>query len=86
MSEIAAAVRSELSLLTPAQVCELLQVKRGWLYDEVQAGRLPAVRLGRQLRFTPQDLRAYLAGECKAEVEAEVPVSTAPVKRRPRKC
>jgi excisionase family DNA binding protein len=83
MSEITAAVRAELSLLTPDQVCELLQVKKDWLYDEVQRGRMPHVRLGRRLRFTPENLRAYLAGEWQQQVTAPV---TAPVRRgRPRK-
>lgn len=47
-------------LLTPEQVCDLLQVKISWLYDEVQAGRFPHLRLGQRLRFRQRDVEAYL--------------------------
>jgi excisionase family DNA binding protein len=54
------AMSDDLALLNPDQVCDLLQVKKSWLYDEVQAGRLKARRIGRQLRFTRGDLREYI--------------------------
>lgn len=64
INDITAAVREHLSLLTPDQVCELLQVKKDWLYDHVEKGRIKAVRLGtRQLRFRPADIEAYLDRE-----------------------
>jgi excisionase family DNA binding protein len=50
----------DLGLLTPDQLCELLQVKKSWLYDEVEAGRLPCLRLGKQLRFRRADIIRYL--------------------------
>jgi excisionase family DNA binding protein len=50
----------DLDLLTPDQVCGLLKVRKSWLYDEVEAGRLPHLRLGRQLRFRPSDIADYL--------------------------
>ena len=50
----------DLDLLTPDDVCTLLKVKKSWIYDEVEAGRLEAVRLGKQLRFRPSDLARYL--------------------------
>jgi excisionase family DNA binding protein len=53
----------DLDLLTPDDVCSLLKVKKSWLYDEVEAGRLDALRLGKQLRFRPSDLARYLR-EC----------------------
>lgn len=43
-----------MKLLTVTQLCELLQVKKDWVYDQVQAGQLPHVRIGRHLRF-PED-------------------------------
>jgi excisionase family DNA binding protein len=52
----------DLGLLTPDQLCELLQVKKSWLYDEVEAGRLPCLRLGKQLRFRCADIMRYLDG------------------------
>lgn len=55
-------LRAELTLLTPQQVCELMQVKLDWIYDNCAAGNIPHVRLGRTIRFRPADLRAYLDG------------------------
>lgn len=45
---------------TPEQLCELLQVRKSWVYDQAEAGRLPHVRLGNQLRFRRSDLAEYL--------------------------
>jgi excisionase family DNA binding protein len=60
-SNIPAAVRAELELLTPEQVCELLQVSRQWLYDSVEKRGFPHIKLGRQLRFRPKEVSAWLA-------------------------
>lgn len=43
-------------LLDAEAVAQLLGQKRSWVYDEVQAGRLPHIRLGRSLRFRPEDI------------------------------
>ena len=56
----------DLDLLMPDYVCTLLKVKKSWLYDEVEAGRLDAIRLGKQLRFRPSDLARYLDARAKA--------------------
>jgi excisionase family DNA binding protein len=50
----------DLKLLTPEQLCELLQVKKSWLYDQVERGMLPCLRLGKQLRFRHADIHRYL--------------------------
>lgn len=50
----------ELRLLDVDQLCELWGVKKSWIYDQVEAGKLPVVRLGRQLRFREADLVSYL--------------------------
>ncbi len=47
-------------LLTPPQLCEFLQIKLDRVYELVWAKRLRAVRVGRQLRFRPQDVEAFL--------------------------
>jgi excisionase family DNA binding protein len=62
----------DLDLLTPDDVCSLLKVKKSWLYDEVEAGRLDALRLGKQLRFRPSDVARYL-GECSKAPNAAPP-------------
>lgn len=49
-----------LALLTVDDLAALLQVKKSWIYDEVEAGRLRCLRLGRQLRFRVADVDAYL--------------------------
>jgi excisionase family DNA binding protein len=51
----------DLDLLTPDDVCTLLKVKKSWLYDTVEAGAIEAIRLGKQLRFRPSAISAYLA-------------------------
>jgi excisionase family DNA binding protein len=56
----------DLDLLMPDDVCMLLKVKKSWLYDEVEAGRLDAIRLGKQLRFRPSDLARYLDERARA--------------------
>ena len=74
-------VREQLRLLTPEDVCELLQVKIDWLHDACQKGRFPFVKLGRQLRFRPDDVKAVIDGTWKAESPEE---DSPPTKRRAR--
>ncbi|MEV6982176.1 helix-turn-helix domain-containing protein [Sphaerisporangium sp. NPDC051017] len=50
-----------LRLINVDQLCDLWGVKKSWVYDQVEAGRLPVVRLGKQLRFRETDLAGYLA-------------------------
>jgi excisionase family DNA binding protein len=57
---------TRLDLLTPTELAELLKVKKSWIYDEVERGRLPALRLNRQLRFRVRDVVAYLDDACEA--------------------
>jgi excisionase family DNA binding protein len=47
-------------LLTPTDVASFLQVKLPRVYELVRARRLRALRIGRQLRFRPEDLEAFL--------------------------
>jgi excisionase family DNA binding protein len=53
--------RADLDLLTPDDICTLLKVKKSWLYDTVEAGEIEVIRLGKQLRFQPTAISAYLA-------------------------
>lgn len=52
--------KQHLRLITVPELSELWQVKASWIYDEVESGRLKAVRLRRQLRFREDDLMDYL--------------------------
>jgi excisionase family DNA binding protein len=48
-------------LLTVDEVCAWFKVATSWVYDEVEAGRLPYVRIGRQhLRFRRSELRQFI--------------------------
>jgi excisionase family DNA binding protein len=57
-----------LELLTPDDLCTLFKVRRSWLYDAVESGELPVLRLGRQLRFRRRDVAQYLDGLAAAQV------------------
>lgn len=47
-------------LMTVEEVAELLKVSRAGVYRWVETGRLKALRVGSLLRFTPEDLRAFI--------------------------
>jgi excisionase family DNA binding protein len=49
--------------LTTAEVLEYLQVNLRTVYRLLKAGRLPAVRVGRQWRFRKADVDAWLASQ-----------------------
>ena len=48
-------------LLRPEDAAALLAVKTSWIYDAVQTGRLPCLRVGRHIRFTRAMLEEWLA-------------------------
>lgn len=50
----------QLRLLDADDVCGLWKVKKSWLYDAVETGAIPVVRLGKQLRFRPADIAAFV--------------------------
>jgi excisionase family DNA binding protein len=63
--------RLDAPLLRPEDAAELLAVKTSWIYDAVQTGRLPCLRIGRHIpclrigrhiRFTRAMLEEWLAG------------------------
>lgn len=87
-SSLTESVRAELELLTPDEVCGLLKVKRDWLYDQVQEGRIPHLRMGRRLRFRPSEIQDWLSGTWVAPVRedaTETPAEVRPRRGRPRK-
>jgi excisionase family DNA binding protein len=48
-------------MLTVEELCGWFKVSKDWVYDEVEARRLPYVRLGRRhLRFRRRELQQYL--------------------------
>ena len=69
-------------LWTVEQVCHALACRRSWLYDQVEARRIPVVRLGRQLRFRPDDITHYLTTHTQP---ATAPAAGRPSARVPRR-
>jgi predicted DNA-binding transcriptional regulator AlpA len=67
-------------LWNPTDVARFLQVSRSWVYQKVEAGLLPVIRLpgSSLLRFEPEAIRAFARGEW---LPARVPAVHA-VKRR----
>jgi excisionase family DNA binding protein len=52
--------------LTTEEVLDYLQVNLRTIYRLIKAGRIPAVRVGRQWRFRKRDVDAWLAGNRRA--------------------
>ena len=67
------------TFLTTEEVLEYLQVNLRTVYRLIKAGRIPAVRVGRQWRFRKTDLDAWLdnqrrGGRAPASAAASVPM------------
>lgn len=45
-----------------ADVARFLSMSTSWVYKEAEAGRLPCVRIGAALRFSPEVIRRFVAG------------------------
>jgi hypothetical protein len=45
------------------QAAEFLRMSAKWVKRQAQLGLLPAIRLGRALRFDPELIRAFVRGE-----------------------
>jgi excisionase family DNA binding protein len=54
------------SLLTVRQVAELLGICERTAFELTRTGRLPAVRIGRAVRYAPADVAAFIEA-CKDE-------------------
>ena len=49
------------SLLTAAEVAELLGVPTSWVYGQSRAGRIPTVTLGRYRRYRREAIEDWVA-------------------------
>jgi excisionase family DNA binding protein len=70
-----AVVRPETSsdgheLLTVPEVAAELRFTRGYIYEAVRRGELPAVRKGKYVRLRRADLEAWLGGRAEARLDA----------------
>lgn len=76
------------SFLTTDEVLEYLQVNLRTVYRLIKAGKIPAVRVGRQWRFRKSDLDAWLESQRARGPRAPAPTpsrgASAPRTTRPR--
>src|SRR5205809_5197853 len=67
------------TFLTTEEVLEYLQVNLRTVYRLIKAGKIPAVRVGRQWRFRKRDIDAWLDSQ-RPRGGARAPVPAAPVR------
>jgi excisionase family DNA binding protein len=75
------------TFLTTEEVLEYLQVNLRTVYRLIKAGKIPAVRVGRQWRFRKTDIDAWLDSQrprVGARTPAAAPARVAPISGRPR--
>ena len=77
------------TFLTTEEVLEYLQVNLRTVYRLIKAGKIPAVRVGRQWRFRKRDIDAWLdsqrpRGSARAAPSASAPVRSSTGTTRPR--
>ena len=66
--------------LTTEEVLEYLQVNLRTVYRLIKAGKIPAVRVGRQWRFRKRDIDAWLDSQRSRSADAVSGVTTAPTR------
>jgi excisionase family DNA binding protein len=72
------------TFLTTEEVLEYLQVNLRTVYRLIKAGKIPAVRVGRQWRFRKRDIDAWLDSQRPrggSRAAAAAPAATAPVRQ-----
>jgi excisionase family DNA binding protein len=77
------------TFLTTEEVLEYLQVNLRTVYRLIKAGKIPAVRVGRQWRFRKRDIDAWLdsqrlRGGVRAAAQTPAPARSAAAATRPR--
>jgi excisionase family DNA binding protein len=48
------------AILSMAEVCRELGMSKSWVYQRVQSGEIPSVRLGNNIKVRREDLEGYL--------------------------
>jgi len=66
------------TFLTTEEVLEYLQVNLRTVYRLIKAGKIPAVRVGRQWRFRKRDIDAWLDSQRPRGGSRQTPAATAP--------
>jgi excisionase family DNA binding protein len=72
------------SFLTTEEVLDYLQVNLRTVYRLIKAGKIPAVRVGRQWRFRKRDIDSWLENQRPRAVRAVSARTTTPVTGRAR--
>jgi excisionase family DNA binding protein len=67
--------------LTTEEVLEYLQVNLRTVYRLIKAGKIPAVRVGRQWRFRKRDIDAWLDSQRTQQMSGSIPAIPAPPPR-----
>ncbi len=57
--------------LTPEDVADMLQISKYTVYEMVKRGELPVTRIGRKMRFNPEDLDVFLGNRHEGHVTEE---------------
>ena len=47
-------------LITPDQLCDLLQVDKTWVYRQTREGTIPFIKMGKYLRFQRSNIEKWL--------------------------
>ncbi len=53
-------IKTNIYLMTPEQVAEILQIHVLTVYSYIRQGKLSAIRLGRSYRISPDDLERLI--------------------------
>lgn len=69
----------EETFLTTEEVLEYLQVNLRTVYRLIKAGKIPAVRVGRQWRFRKSDIDTWLDSQHSRPARTAAPAAAAPV-------
>ena len=72
------------AFLTTEEVLEYLQVNLRTVYRLIKAGKIPAVRVGRQWRFRKSDIDAWLESQRTRSVRPAVAASSRCARQRCR--
>ncbi len=51
-----------MKILLADEIAQILRVPKGRVYELARQGKLPAVRIGRQIRFREDAVEAWLSG------------------------
>jgi hypothetical protein len=66
------ATQTQVELWTVGQAAHFLKMSTSWVYQAASAGRLPAVRIGRSVRFDGEALRQWVASQATRPAPAAV--------------